>query len=92
MKVHVCAQVRTKKLRIFPDTDHPFKGDPRLIEFEMPPRTLRRKEPLFCLPEGFEPMNRDAYRKRFSHMLPKEVAEALKTKSLQSRTLSADGE
>ena len=81
--------MRTKKLRIFPDADHPFKGDPRIVEFEMPPRNTRRKEPLFSLPEGFEPMNRDAYRKRFSHMMPREVAETLRTSLPATSTLSA---
>lgn len=85
-------QIRTKKLRIYPDADHPFKGDPRLVEFEMPPRNVRRKEPLFSLPEGFEPMNRDAYRKRFSQMLPKEVLDMLKSHLPSTSTLPAKAE
>jgi hypothetical protein len=45
----------------------------------MPPRKLRVKEQLFALPEGFEPLNRDAYRKRYGHQLPEEVVQQLKT-------------
>ena len=82
-----CLQVRTKKLRIYPDADHPFKGDPRLVEMIPQQKNVRSKEPLFSLPEGFEPMNRDAYRKRFSHMLPKQVSETLRTSPPASKVL-----
>ena len=81
-----CVQARQLKLRIYPDEDHPFRNDPRVVRFEMPPRKLRVQEPLFELPEGFQPLNKDAYRKRFSHMLPKEVLEALRSK--ESPTVS----
>lgn len=67
------------KLRIYLDEDHPFKDDPRVVKFEMPPRKLRVQDALFELPEGFEPLNKDAYRKRFAHMLPKEVTDALRS-------------
>jgi len=70
-------RARALKLRIYPDEEHPFKDDPRLVRFEMPPRKLRVQEALFELPEGFHPLNKDAYRRRFSHMLPKEVRDAL---------------
>lgn len=82
-------QARAKKLRIYPDADHPFKGDPRLVEMVPRPKNLRSKEPLFSLPEGFEPMNRDAYRKRFAHMLPRQVTEMLRTNLPASSTLPA---
>jgi hypothetical protein len=71
-------QERARKLRIFPDEEHPFVGDPRLVAWEMPPRKLRVKEGLFEVPEGFEPLNADAYRKRYGHMLPKDVVERLR--------------
>jgi len=74
----MCAQERARKLRIFPDEEHPFVGDPRLVAWEMPPRKLRVKEGLFEVPEGFEPLNADAYRKRYGHMLPKDVVERLR--------------
>ena len=35
------------------------------------------KEPLFQLPEGFEPLNSTAYRKRFEHMLQHEALDRL---------------
>ena len=70
-------QERGRKLRIFLDDDHPFVGHPQLVSWHMPPRKLRVKEELFNLPDGFEPLNPDAYRKRFAHMLPKEVLESL---------------
>lgn len=42
---------------------------PGLVPWESPPRRRRIREPIFELPEGFEPLNPDAYRKRFGHML-----------------------
>ncbi len=71
-------QERARKLRIFPDEEHPFVGDPRLVPWEMPPRKLRVKEWLFEVPEGFEPLNADAYRKRFGHLLPDAARELLR--------------
>ena len=53
-------QGRDRKLRIFPSADHPFQDHPRLIGWEPSPRRLRIKEPLFELPEGWEPMNPEA--------------------------------
>lgn len=78
------SQARALKLRIFLDDDHPFKDDPRLVEVEPIQRKLRVREPLFELPEGFEPLNQAAYRKRFGHMLPQEVEAALKLPSTSS--------
>ncbi|KAK9837291.1 hypothetical protein WJX81_003791 [Elliptochloris bilobata] len=69
---------RARKLRIFPDEEHPFVGDPRLVPWEAPPRKLRVKEGLFEVPQGFEPLNADAYRKRYGHMLPDAAVEALR--------------
>ena len=34
-------QARDRKLRIFPDEDHPFKDHPQLVKWEMPPRKIR---------------------------------------------------
>ncbi len=50
-------QARDRKLRIFPDADHPFKDHPQLVHWQPPPRKLRVKHPLWELEEGFEPMN-----------------------------------
>ena len=50
-------QARDRKLRIFADADHPFKDHPRLVAWEPPHRALRRKRPLWELPDGFEPFN-----------------------------------
>lgn len=70
-------------MRIYPDDQHPFKADPHLSGFEVPRRRLRVREPLFALPEGFEPLNDAAYRRRFGHMLSDEddsnLASKLKT-------------
>jgi large subunit ribosomal protein L13 len=52
-----CPQARDRKLRIFPDADHPFKDHPRLVPWDPPPRALRRKRPLWELPEGYVPFN-----------------------------------
>lgn len=76
----VDVQRRILKLKLFPDADHPFKNDPRLVEWVMPPRNRRRRERLFSLPEGFLPMNPDAYRQRFSHMLEEHIIKDLETK------------
>ena len=65
-----CAQERARKLRIFPDEEHPFAEHPALVPWQVPPRRRRVREPLFQLPEGFQPLNPTAYRKRFGHMLP----------------------
>ena len=73
-----CMQERARKLRIFPDEEHPFVGDPRLVPWAPMQRRLRIKEGLFEVPEGFEPLNADAYRKRYGHMLPDAVVEALR--------------
>ncbi len=63
-KSRVGSQGRDRKLRIFPSSDHPFQDHPRLIGWEPGPRRLRIKEPLFELPEGWEPMNPEASRRR----------------------------
>ena len=72
------AQERARKLRIFPDEEHPFVGDPRLVPWAPMQRRLRIKEALFEVPEGFEPLNADAYRKRYGHMLPEAAVQALR--------------
>ena len=71
-------QERARKLRIFPDEEHPFVGDPRLVPWAPMRRRLRIKEGLFEVPEGFEPLNADAYRKRYGHMLPEAAVQALR--------------
>jgi hypothetical protein len=65
-------QERARKLRIFPDEEHPFADHPDLVPWQYPPRRRRIKEPLFDVPDGFEPLNANAYRKRFGHMLSPE--------------------
>lgn len=60
---------RDRKLRIFPDADHPFQNHPQLLHWQMPPRKLRVKEPLFVLDPGSEPMNPVAYLRRYGHQL-----------------------
>ena len=74
-------QERARKLRIFPDDQHPFANHPQLVPWDVPPRRRRVKEPLFQLPEGFEPLNSTAYRKRFEHMLQPEAMARLTEQS-----------
>ena len=62
-------QSMARKLRIFLDERHPFEDHPSLVEFEMPPRKLRVKGDLLVLPPGFEPLNPEAYYKRYGHRL-----------------------
>ena len=64
-------QNRMCKLLLYPDEQHELDAA-SLVPWEMPPRKLRRKEGLFELPEGFVPMNKAAYSKRFGHMLPRQ--------------------
>lgn len=74
-------QERARKLRIFPDDQHPFANHPQLVPWDVPTRRRRVKEPLFQLPEGFEPLNSTAYRKRFEHMLQPEAMARLTEQS-----------
>lgn len=63
---------RDRKLRIYPDAEHPFQEHARLVPWQPPPRALRVKRPLWDLPEGFEPLNPEAYLKRYGHQLSEE--------------------
>ena len=74
-------QERARKLRIFSDDEHPFEEHPHLVPWEMAPRRRRVKEALFQLPEGFEPLNSTAYRKRFEHMLQPDIMAQLTEQS-----------
>lgn len=65
-------QSMARKLRIFPGERHEFEGHPALLPFQMPPRKLREKGELFEMPPGFEPLNPQAYFKRFGHRLGKQ--------------------
>ena len=58
-----------RKLCIFPEAKHPFEGYPQLVPWSMPERRLRVKEATFEMPEGFQPLNPEAYCKRFRHLL-----------------------
>ncbi|KAL3154409.1 54S ribosomal protein L13 [Trebouxia sp. C0010 RCD-2024] len=62
---------RARKLRIFPNEGHPFEKHPQLVQWEMPLRKIRPSKDFYELPddEDYEPMNPDAYRKRFWHMM-----------------------
>lgn len=65
----VILQARARKLRIFPNEGHPFEKHPQLVAWEMPLRKLRANKEFYDLPEEYEPMNPEAYRKRFWHMM-----------------------
>lgn len=54
---------RMRKLRIFPGPEHAFKGV-ELVPWKMPPRKLQDKGLGWLVPEGFEPMNPEAYIRR----------------------------
>ena len=58
---------RARRLRVFAGEAHPpFEGDSRLVPWSPPPRTLRVKgEKPPELPEGFAPLNADAFARRF---------------------------
>ena len=57
---------RARRLRVFAGEAHaPFEGDPRLVPWAPPPRTLRVKEAAPELPDGFAPLNAEAFARRF---------------------------
>jgi large subunit ribosomal protein L13 len=57
---------RLRKLRVFAGADHPFAGGGALELVPSPPpaRVLRDKGQGWPMPEGFEPMNPEAYARR----------------------------
>lgn len=78
-------QDRARKLRIFSDEAHAFVEHPQLVEWQMPERRLRPNKEFYELPEGFEPLNPEAYRKRFWHMMsPAQRDRILKIEQKQS--------
>lgn len=54
---------RMRKLRVFPGPEHPFKGV-ELVPWQLPPRQLQDRGLGWVLPEGFEPLNPQAYMQR----------------------------
>ena len=70
-------QDRARKLRIFAGEDHPFKEHPQLVEWTLPPRRLRPDKDFYEIDEGHEPMNPEAYRKRFWHMMTSEQQQRI---------------
>lgn len=56
-------EARMRKLRIFPGPQHPFAGV-ELMPWEMPPRKLQEKGLGWLIPQGFEPVNPQAYAQR----------------------------
>lgn len=81
-------QARARKLRIFRSEAHPFVKHPQLAEWEMPERRLRANKDFYDLPEGFEPMNPEAYRKRFWHMMsPTQREQVLRAEQHQHPVL-----
>ncbi len=77
-------QARALKLRLFPGSKHPFEEHPQLVPWEPPPRRIRIREPLPDLEEGFEPMNPDAYLRRFGHMLPEAAKQAIRSSAAET--------
>jgi large subunit ribosomal protein L13 len=57
---------RLRKLKVFSGADHPFAGGGALELIPSPPpaRVLRDKGQGWPMPEGFEPMNPEAYARR----------------------------
>mmetsp|Transcript_10501 Transcript_10501/g.33950 ORF Transcript_10501/g.33950 Transcript_10501/m.33950 type:complete len:134 (+) Transcript_10501:230-631(+) len=54
---------RMRKLRQFMGPDHPFDED-LVTPFKMPPRNLHHKMDVE-IPEGWQPMNRDLWERRY---------------------------
>lgn len=64
---------RLRKLRVFTGPDHPF-GSLQMVPWQMPPKKLEDHKMGWLLPEGFRPMNAEAYARRLrgrSSSLPK---------------------
>ncbi|GFR40309.1 hypothetical protein Agub_g843 [Astrephomene gubernaculifera] len=53
-------EARLEKLKIFPESEHPFTDFP-LVPFVPPPRLLRDRGLGWPMPQGFEPANADRY-------------------------------
>ena len=56
-------KARARRLRIFCSAEHDFKGS-ELEMLEPPPRNIKPRVPLLDLPEGFAPVNTEAYNKK----------------------------
>lgn len=54
---------RMRKLRVYAGPQHPFSGV-ELLPWHVPPRKLQDKGLGWLLPQGFEPMNPEAYAQR----------------------------
>lgn len=65
LPINALQRQRLVKLRVFPGSDHPF-GELEIVPFEMPFRLLRNKHLEWALPEGFQPMNPEAYKRRLT--------------------------
>lgn len=83
---------RMRKLRVFPGPDHPFRGV-ELVPWNMPPRRLQDKGLGWLLPEGFEPMNPEAYmsRMRGSKLLQQQAPQLAPTDSTSSSSSTVAG-
>ena len=56
-------KARARRLRIFAGAEHDFEGA-ELETLEPPPRNVKPRVPLLDLPDGFAPVNAEAYNKK----------------------------
>jgi hypothetical protein len=54
---------RLRKLRVFPGPDHPFT-QLELVPWSMPPKNYEDRGLGWVMPEGFTPMNPEAFQRR----------------------------
>ncbi|GBF92078.1 hypothetical protein Rsub_04425 [Raphidocelis subcapitata] len=54
---------RMRKLRVFAGPEHPYGATP-MVPWSMPPKQLEDHKLGWALPQGFEPMNPEAYARR----------------------------
>lgn len=82
---------RMRKLRVFPGPDHPFKGV-ELVPWQMPPRQLQDRGLGWLPPQGFEPLNPQAYlqRVRGSKLLAQQQQQL--EQQHQQQLLQGDGQ
>jgi hypothetical protein len=80
---------RMRKLRVFPGPDHPFKGV-ELVPWQMPPRQLQDRGLGWLPPQGFEPLNPQAYLQRM--MGSKLLVQQAQLEQQQQQQLQVGGQ
>uniref|UniRef100_A0A383VTZ4 Ribosomal protein L13 n=1 Tax=Tetradesmus obliquus TaxID=3088 RepID=A0A383VTZ4_TETOB len=82
---------RMRKLRVYAGPHHPFSGV-ELLPWHTPPRKLQDKGLGWLLPQGFEPMNPEAYAQRMrGSKLVQQAQQQQQQQQLEAGQAVADG-